>query len=477
MWKALLLLSVGGAADSQVSQGVWNFTVYSAPIKLRYGQVHNLQQGPLKLPEHIVSRYAGDKALAITGFDVEMVRPRADGSEELVKLNDHYLHHYILSMGSISTTSLCINKNKVLQHAAEDKMFARMLTNCHGMTRAPLHAFLTSLGGDEDLVTFGSAAGAEYRHNPQRYSAPFRRIVKTPQVWLPTFHVINTNKPLENTSLPYNPLLECPCTPQRKIDVAHGTIDGHPPDPPIQCSPSFAATGNPSCNLSTYVGGWRCCENGVFLIDTDKECSDPECSEEPQDEIFMKYKFYYEDATPETRHMGPSACCDVTGTTQGFENIEYDVPQCAAGTPPEKCLHIVETVQPVGYYQNHPKAPKDNHEADALVDLVFAAPHLHVAGLSMELFDAVTNKSICAVYASRDNNRGIMYGNGTQPGNENGYMTGLLPCKWNDKDAPRFKRNHPLRARAVYNSTYGHTGVMSLWLMDVSPVNEPDYVV
>lgn len=466
MWKALSLALLRVAAA-----GEWNFTVYSAPIKLRYGEVYNNQQGPLKLPEHIVSRYAEDKEMAITGFDVEMVRQAADGSEELVKLNDHYLHHYILSMGRIETM------NKVLQHAAEDKMFARMLRGCHGMTRAPIHSFLTQLGDNEDLVTFGSAAGVEYRHNPQRYSAPFRRVIKSPQVWVPTFHVINTNKPLENSSVPYSPLLECPCTPQRKIDVAAGTIDGRDPDPPIRCSPSFAATGNPSCSLSTYVGGWRCCENGVFLIDTDKQCKDPECSEEPEDEVFMKYTFYYEDATPETRHMEPSACCDVTGTTQGFENIEYDVPVCAAGTPPGKCLHIVETVQPVGYYYRHPKSPNDHHKATDLVDIVFAAPHLHVAGLSLELIDEVTNKTLCHVYASKDNAHGIMYGNGTEAGNENGYMTGLLPCVWGGEEAPRFQRNHPLRTRAVYDSSRGHTGVMSLWLMDVSPVSEPDFMI
>jgi len=469
MWNTLLLLTslTLGTASGQSR----NFTVYSAPIKLRYGEVYNYMQGPLKLPEDVVSRYAGDKDMAVTGFDVEMVRQKADGSETLVKLNDHYLHHYILSMGHVETM------NKVLHHAAEDKMFARMLGNCHGMTRAPIHAFLTSLGDNEDLVTFGSAAGAEYRHNPQRYNAPFRRVIKKPQVWVPTFHVINTNKPVTHKSLPYSPLLECPCTPQRKIDVANGTIDGYPPDPPIQCSRSFAATGNPSCSLSTYVGGWRCCEHGVFLIDTDKECSDPKCSEEAQDEVFMKYTFYYEDASPETRPMEPSACCDVTGTTQGVENIEYDVPKCAFGTPPEQCLHVAETVQPVGYYENHPKAPKDNHKADDLVDLVFAAPHLHVAGLSIELIDHMTNKTLCSVYASKDNEHGVMYGNGTQPGNEDGYMVGLIPCVWGGNDAPRFKRNHPLRTRATYNSSRGHTGVMSLWLMDVSPVEDPDYLV
>jgi hypothetical protein len=104
MWKTFLLLSVGSAAG-QDWQG--NFTVYSAPIKLRYGEVYNNQQGPLKLPGHIVSRYAGDKEMAITGFDVEMVRIRPEGGEDLVKLNDHYLHHYILSMGRVETMRLC----------------------------------------------------------------------------------------------------------------------------------------------------------------------------------------------------------------------------------------------------------------------------------------------------------------------------------------------------------------------------------
>ena len=101
MWNALLLLTslTLGTASGQSR----NFTVYSAPIKLRYGEVYNYMQGPLKLPEDVVSRYAEDKDMAVTGFDVEMVRQKADGSETLVMLNDHYLHHYILSMGQVET--------------------------------------------------------------------------------------------------------------------------------------------------------------------------------------------------------------------------------------------------------------------------------------------------------------------------------------------------------------------------------------
>ena len=206
-----------------------SFTVYSSPIQLRYGEVYNQMQDPMALPPHIVERYFDQgKALAISGFDADMVRKK-NGVETKVKLSDHYLHHYILAMGDNSTM------NKIQERAAKDKMFARMLTGCHAMTRSHVHSFLTETNDDPDIVYFGSAAGAEYRHNRQRYQAPFRRVIKKPHVWAPTFHVINTNRPLQNTSLPYSPLLECPCTPQRKIDVKNGSIDGQSPDPPIQC--------------------------------------------------------------------------------------------------------------------------------------------------------------------------------------------------------------------------------------------------
>ena len=224
MWLAALCLATAEPVTPQ------SFTVYSEPIKLRYGEVYNKKQGPMALPQNIVERYFDQrKAMAITGFDVDMVRKDAEGTESKVKLTDHYLHHYILAMGDNSTM------NKIEQQAAKDKMFARMLHGCHGMTGSHVHSFLTGLSDSPDLVYFGSAAGAEYRHNLQRYQAPFRRLIRKPHVWAPTFHVINTNKPLRNTSLPYSPLLECPCTPQRKIDVKHGKIDGKDPDPPIKC--------------------------------------------------------------------------------------------------------------------------------------------------------------------------------------------------------------------------------------------------
>jgi len=212
----------------------------------------------------------------------------------------------------------------------------------------------------------------------------------------------------------------------------------------------------------------------MFLIDTDKECKTPDCAEKLVDEVYMKFTFHYEDANDNTRQMEGAACCDVTSSGQGDENIEHDVTKCAEGTPPEEFVFIAESVQPIAEFGRRPwSKPK----ASDLVDLVFAAPHLHWAGNSLELFDHETNKTLCAVHRTPDNSGGIMYGTGSEAGNENGYMTGLTPCTWGGGDAPRFRRDHKLRTRAVYNATTYHTGVMSLWLMQVAAADQSAVVV
>jgi hypothetical protein len=103
--------------------------------------------------------------------------------------------------------------------------------------------------------------------------------------------------------------------------------------------------------------------------------------------------------------------------------------------------------------------------------LVFAAPHLHWAGNSIELVDHETNETLCEVHRMPDNSGGVMYGTGEEPGNEKGYLTGLRPCSWGRGKARRFRRDHKLRTRAVYNATAYHTGVMSLWLINVAAVD------
>jgi hypothetical protein len=207
----------------------------------------------------------------------------------------------------------------------------------------------------------------------------------------------------------------------------------------------------------------------VFLIDTEKDCANPDCEEKPLDEVYMKFTYYYEDAKPWARQIEAAACCDVTSDSQGNENIEYDVPTCPEGTPPEECIHVTETVQPLGFFGDHPKKHYRNHFSGSdFVDLVFAAPHLHLAGLSIEMIDHVTNRTLCEVHATEDNRAGVAYGRGSTAGDENGYLVGLTPCRWGGDSAMRFRRDHPIRTRAVYNASIGHTGVMSLWLVSLS---------
>merc|ERR1711862_675776 len=123
---------------------------------------------------------------------------------------------------------------------------------------------------------------------------------------------------------------------------------------------------------------------------TDKECSSPRCDEKVVDKVYMKFTFHYEDATPSSRQIEAAACCDVTSTGMGDENIEYDVTLCPEGTAPEACVHVAETVQPIGYYSDRSAHQKGSDQ----VDLVFAAPHLHWAGIHMTLIDHETNETI-----------------------------------------------------------------------------------
>ena len=126
----------------------------------------------------------------------------------------------------------------------------------------------------------------------------------------------------------------------------------------------------------------------------------------------------------------------------------------------QACIHVAQTVQPLDGDHVHPNGTSQ------LIDLAFAAPHVHVSAISLELQDALTNKTICKV--SRAPGGGVLYGTGKSAGDELNYLTGLRPCTWSAVDAPRFMRSHPMRTIATYNATERQGGVMALWLMDAA---------
>ena len=100
--RAVALLLVATALGETRGAFSSTFTVYSDPIELRYGEVHNRLDRVLPLPADVVARYAKPDApaMAVTNFTMDIVRVDANKTETRVPLYDHYLHHYILDMGS-----------------------------------------------------------------------------------------------------------------------------------------------------------------------------------------------------------------------------------------------------------------------------------------------------------------------------------------------------------------------------------------
>lgn len=454
-----------------------NFTIYSQPVNLRYAEVHNRIQfkpdasDPYKgwpLPSDVVERYRtrtsadgpNSGTMAVVSYHVNMVRRDAAGRETSVPLWDHYNHHFILHLGAASGIA-------ALGRAVEENP---RLIDMQGQGLRKLQQ-AASPSDPIQWVDFGGASGGEFRNNPHIFPAPFRTTIHQPEVFAPELHIINTHR--ANSTPQWgeaSPLLQCPCTPQRRINATAGTIDGKEPYPLFGCSAAMLEAGNPSCGLETYEGGWRCCEHGVMLVDTSK-CLEPDCAEWPREEVFMRFDFTYEDADNETRPLYSEACCDVSSDRMGDGNIEYDIPPCPPGTPPSECVYAFETVQPMDAYYPNKTFPVKNGthvpESELEVDLVYAVAHLHVDGISLEMIDAVTNETLCA--ASRANGK-LQYGKGKAAGDEAGYVTGITPCIWGTegKVPPRRKRSHPIRTRAVYNATNRVTGVMSLWLNRVA---------
>ena len=150
--------------------------------------------------------------------------------ETRVPLYDHYLHHYILDMGS-----------------SADLEALRRATHVEGRVGASLRRMQQTSAlrrfnseGRGRTISFGGASGAEYRNNPHVFKDPFRMLLPKPESWAPTLHIINTNRNDGAYDGTPSPLLQCPCTPQRVIDVAAGTIDGKQPYPPFgRCSTSY----------------------------------------------------------------------------------------------------------------------------------------------------------------------------------------------------------------------------------------------
>lgn len=409
------------AAGFNQQNGSGSFTIYSMPIRTRYGQVWGYdfendiaQYGTMPLPAEIIARYADNRtrSMAVSGFSLDFVRIADDGSETSIPTHELYDHHH----------------------------------------------FVNFLGpGEEYLMNFGSSF--EYRHTPFHYEAPYRRVVSRPQSYYPFMHLINTRQPGVAYSGQQSPLTQCPCTgisrhlpPGCELDGTCG-VDGNA-DFGV-CPPWLA--GNPSCEARTYVGGIRCCSRKGHFLDDTSACATPACTERPLDTAYLKMTFHIEDAKPAVRPIAELMCCDLPtaygqpGDEFGISNMEFDVEPHPSGVRRYEAVLALDAHTRPGIDDGHGSSTE-------LVELAYALPHVHEGGYSIELQDGATNRTLC--HASIDNG-GIVVGHGSEAGDEAGMITGFRTCTWSAGSAPLYPRGHPMRVIAHYHATAPITGAMA----------------
>ena len=138
------------------------------------------------------------------------------------------------------------------------------------------------------------------------------------------------------------------------------------------------------------------------------------------------------------------------GIGAGHNHDEYDVPQCAKGTPTSKCTHtITGTWQPVPT-----TAPRTT----------LAALHHHCHAptcLRVDTFNNDTGELLCRTAPVYGGTGKIDVSKYDEPG----YVA-IPSCLWgepgHDLAPPPVMNGMTLRIVAVTNSTYGHHGEMAL---------------
>eukprot|EP00657_Telonema_sp_P-1_P009715 TRINITY_DN3950_c0_g1_i1.p1 TRINITY_DN3950_c0_g1~~TRINITY_DN3950_c0_g1_i1.p1 ORF type:complete len:175 (+),score=21.04 TRINITY_DN3950_c0_g1_i1:137-661(+) len=140
------------------------------------------------------------------------------------------------------------------------------------------------------------------------------------------------------------------------------------------------------------------------------------------------------------------------GIAADGDHSEYDVPQCAAGTPTEECTHTI-----TGTWIPVPASRPNMH-------LVASHHHCHAPTcLRVELWNNDTGELLCRqepVFGGKSGSwqDGSKY-------SEPGYIA-TPPCLWGGAEdgleAPPMVSGMTIRVVAVTNSTYGHHGEMAL---------------
>jgi len=457
------------------------FEVLSPPIRSRYAGVVWRVLPPVDLPRAIVEQYNGS-VMAVTGFEVDVVRVGADGAATPVPNYQSYNHHYV---GYLRGAGAALPADAVGRpNVRHDLDFQPVQPHATGLTAAALGAAPAVQAFNEHN---GNEARQSYHGLPRGYVQP----IASPQTFVFNPMQINTLNPdgtgTRGGPLPrasaappdaaYSGLLECPCTTRITRDVAKKTLNGHFFSP--HCTSDARSSDllqhhNPTCDVATYVGGMECCRDGDVLLDADQT------QPEHEDEVYFKWRFYHVPFHPKEHmplvHLEWAVNgCDSGGPRSNQHNcrhIEYDVVAAPKGTPPSMAVHEVtshfrlrdmlsQTACDVTTDPYCADVPTAMARGGAL-KLLMAGGHCHSPScLSLELYNDDTGALLCRVTP--------VLGRGDDAHDERGYLW-LPPCQWSEHDErlaapPVLPLDANLTAVKRSNSSVYHYGVMGIFQM------------
>ena len=476
----------GHEGESREFSGAAYFDVDSPVLTMRYSEVAWRTLPAVPLPADVVAKYA-NATIAVTGFEVDVLRDLGNGATESVAAYDSYNHHY-----GVQLLSSAVRLSYDATGAATGTFYGhtKVLDMEVAEGAAPPGARLAQ--------SFVHGNGQEHRQMFHGAPPGYAQRLWSPATFVVTPMQISTNdgdgdpgqgllpaikRPGGATPAPpsyaYSPLLECPCTTRNKINATAGTIDGHAFDGDCDRAEPLSdlnATKNPTCEVSTYVGGLSCCADGAFLLDADQE---PPAFE---DRVFFRFRFYYDDwdddkyADIEHVEWAANGCdsgCSGGGCANACGHIEFDVVQ-GVGSPEGDDVQIFQSTFPAGEMLASSCKPTDCQcmGADTVGEsgfaLVMAASHCHAPNCIRQVLKNLDSGEILCDGKTR-------VGSSEEVFDEAGYLF-TPPCLWGAAAdgllaPPVLKKDTTLQMLTYFNSTYAHPGQMGIWQMKATALS------
>ncbi|KAL6003513.1 hypothetical protein ACLOJK_023744 [Asimina triloba] len=337
--------------------------------------------------------------IALKDFDAEVV----DEMGNPIPLHETYLHHWVILRyyGVSSTVDPYISDG---QHLHQSKFIVvRNAGICQGNQLA-------------QYFGLGSETRQTLAHVPDPYGIEVGNPAEIPdgyeERWLLNVHAIDTRGVVDRMGC-----TECRCNLYNVTKDSHG----HPLP-------------------KGYNGGLSCCYDQT-------QCKVREGVENVRRKLYLRYtvkwvdwddnivpvKIYIFDAT-DNREMSNST----NGNATMGCKVEYDVESCGAlGMNNDNCIHNKRTnmIMPRGG------------------NVVYGVAHQHWGGVGTALYGQ-DGRLLCSSMPT--------YGDGKEPGNEDGYIVGMSTC-YPKPGSVKIADGEILTLESNYSSTQMHTGVMALF--------------